>query len=217
MNFIVNFKDFNPENIYLTELNHSDKNKKGNYIKLYYKLTKHVDIDLIINTPKMLIPFGLCKYEENNIRNKYKYYIDLSFVNNDNNPNIRIFYEKIKQLDNYVASLVTDTFKNDDTLKNIFNTDNNGNPYIKQIRVNKDKTNLPSTFKIKITRDDEFDVVCRQYQSNGNFITKTNCNLESIIKPNIYVSCIIKCNGVWFQNNKFGMTWKLEEINLYNT
>jgi hypothetical protein len=213
MNFIVNYHDFNPENIYLMDLNHYDKNKKGNYIKLFYKISKDVDIDLIVNTPKMFIPFGLCKYEENNIKNKYKYYIDLSFMNYNNNHNINMFYQKITGLDKYISELVRDTYESHPVMANIFKNDNN--PYINQIRNNKDKTNLPSTFKIKITKNDEFDVVCKIHNKDGTITTKKNCNLENYINPNMYVSCIIRCNGIWFQNNKFGMTWKLDKISVF--
>ena len=52
---------------------------------------KYNNNDLIIQTPKMYIPYGE-KYVYNNINKKY---VDISFLNIENDDNIKIFYDNL--------------------------------------------------------------------------------------------------------------------------
>ena len=51
--------------------------------------------ELIIQTPIMITPFGISLFGNNK-------YIDLSFINKNNDEEINLFYEKISEINNHV-------------------------------------------------------------------------------------------------------------------
>ena len=72
---------------------------------------KYNNEDLIIQTPKMYIPFG----EKFVYNNKNKKYIDISFQNIDNDNNIKIFYDNLfliyNKINNFYKYYVDDIIK----------------------------------------------------------------------------------------------------------
>lgn len=72
---------------------------------------KYNNDDLIIQTPKMYIPFGE-KYVYNN---KNKKYVDISFLNIENDNNIKIFYDNLNiifdKINNFYKYDVDDIIK----------------------------------------------------------------------------------------------------------
>ena len=77
-------KIINPKNI-----NIKKKLKYSEYCTLIP--IKYNNDDLIIQTPKMYIPFG----EKFVYNNKNKKYVDISFLNIENDNNIKIFYDNL--------------------------------------------------------------------------------------------------------------------------
>ena len=72
---------------------------------------KYNNDDLIIQTPKMYIPFG----EKFVYNNKNKKYVDISFLNIENDNNIKIFYENLNiifdKINNFYKYDVDDIIK----------------------------------------------------------------------------------------------------------
>tara|TARA_B110000858_G_scaffold103342_1_gene118464 strand:- start:59 stop:883 length:825 start_codon:yes stop_codon:yes gene_type:complete len=94
----------NPKNI-----NIKKKLKYSEYCTLIP--IKYNNNDLIIQTPKMYIPYGE-KYVYNNINKKY---VDISFLNINNDDNIKIFYDNLNiiydKINNFYEYDVDDIIK----------------------------------------------------------------------------------------------------------
>ena len=94
----------NPKNI-----NIKKKLKYSEYCTLIP--IKYNNNDLIIQTPKMYIPYGE-KYVYNNINKKY---VDISFLNIKNDDNIKIFYDNLNiiydKINNFYEYDVDDIIK----------------------------------------------------------------------------------------------------------
>lgn len=121
------------QNISSKNINIKKKQKYSDYCTLIP--VKYNNEDLIIQTPKMYIPFGE-KYVYNNNNKKY---VDVSFQNINNDNNIKIFYDnlfliynKIKKIYKYNLDDVIKKYNKNDLLrlkisKNILIFDQNKN------------------------------------------------------------------------------------------
>ena len=210
MDLILNYNELNINKIYFVQPLHNLIMGNGLHINLKYKL---LDLDLneiILETPVMEAPFGIRKYDETDNKNKNKFYIDLSFKDIEINSEINNFYNKIKEIDEFII-------EKSKFFSSLWNLDNNKDieeMYINQIRYNykDDEGRYPPTFKIKMSKN-------RNGIFNSEIYGKKPQEMESlqdVIKKGSKVQIIMKCNGIWSINNKFGITWKVKYIKPFN-
>jgi hypothetical protein len=79
--------------------------------------------------------------------------------------------------------------------------------YNRQIRFNKNNNKFPPTMKLKI-----FDNFTNIMDIYGNRIH----NFAEYIKPNAKAQALIRCNGLWMYDNKWGLSWKVCKIIIKN-
>ena len=114
-----------------------------------------------------------------------KFYIDLSFNGYNYDTEIKNFYRVIDSIDNFVINFIDNI---DDKKENSYN---------RQIKYNK---NNPPIMKLKIYKNTQiFDIY-------NNEITHLD------VKPKSKVQALICCNGLWFFENKWGLSWKVYKI-----
>ena len=208
MELVLGYKEFDVNKISFTDPLNNLIMKKGLHINMIYKYPKYTLNEILIETPIMEVPFGTRKYDESDNKNKNKFYLDLSFKGYEDNEDINIFYNKIKDLDQYVI----DHSKN---LCESWNLDKNNikNMYINQIRYNYKEDKHPPTLKIKMSKN-------KNGCFNTQFYGDQNKDLqfiENIIPPGSKIQVIIKCNGVWSIQKRFGITWKVKYIKIINS
>tara|TARA_Y100000991_G_scaffold214237_1_gene201519 strand:+ start:1001 stop:1747 length:747 start_codon:yes stop_codon:yes gene_type:complete len=207
MEIVLNYKDFNVNNIHFIEPLNNIIMKKGLHINMVYKKIEYTLNEILLETPIMEAPFGIRKYDESDNKNKNKFYLDLSFKGYDEEQSeIKVFYEKIKQLDEYIVNK-SKLFSNKWQLSGKKIED----LYINQIRYNyKDNLNkYPPTFKIKMSKNNSGLFTTKLYGENKDVDI-----LENIIKSGSKLQVVIKCNGIWSIKNRFGITWKVRYIKL---
>lgn len=216
MSVILSFNNFYPKYIKFLKSKDNTVIEGGIHIKLNYD-SPYIDLTTVfIKTPPMCLPFGLCKYKNitfNDDKNKNKYYLDLSFSGIEKNIDLQLFYKKLEEFDNLVINYVLEN-------KNLFNQyidfdKNIENNYIPQIRYNFDKTtnkrlnDYPPTLKIKLSSDENNEFQVSFFDQNNK-----NHKINLFDLKGCKVISVLECNGIWFANGKFGITWKLTKLKI---
>jgi hypothetical protein len=154
---------------------------------------------LHLETPKMRAPFGLSTFTDEASK-KTSYSLPLSF---DNDPQVEDFMNKMKTLDDMIIKMVADNSV--EWLGKKY-----GIPVIKEALykpiVTPGKGDYPSTLKLKVLND----------AKTGEFVPEAynhkreNVDMTSIEKGQ-RIKCIIEINQIWFIDNKFGVSVRLQQ------
>jgi len=172
-----------------------------------------------IQTPVMNIPYGVNdnqKFIKDDPKRKDeppKYDLTVSFKGIDENPKIKVFHDKMKELE---EKIIDDAFANRLAwFKNNYggNKDTVSNMFSNIIKHDKDKetgevvNKYPPTFKAKIPYNPleskfEFD----SYDMDNKEIDFTE--YVSNLKGG-RAQFIIQLNGIWFSAGMFGCSWKI--------
>merc|ERR1711907_761542 len=168
---------------------------------------------LNLQTPLMMLPYGISEFSDPNTGMK-KYHIDLSFRGEEENEGLSNFHSALAALDEFmIESAVKNSvawFKGKKVRPIIEEL------YTPVLKKSKDKETgepngkYPDTFKVKLRFDNESgEFNCRLYDS----ATKEPVN----VPPDVHLTkgtkmtCIIRCNGVWFAGGRFGLSFRLEQ------
>lgn len=192
MELIIKLEHFNAKFLQIN----SQNNKRPNFYNIIYNSPTIVLNNLIFETPWMDVPFGICQYNNNDEKQKNKYYIDLSFNNFNTNEELNNFHNCMNDIDDFIIDFL---YQNRHDMGLIGNVESY---YSKQIRFNKNNTNYPPTLKLKI-----FKGITKIFNTEHSPV-----NFDSFVKPGSKAKAYIKCNGLWVFNNKFGMSWKVMKL-----
>jgi len=148
----------------------------------------------------MRSPYGLSVYTDEGT-GRTSYSLDLSF-DPDNADSVK-FHEAMSQLDELVVNMVADNSK--EWLGKKFNVAVLKEALYKPIvRVGKEQ--YPSTMKLKILTKSDGSFVPEAYN-----MQRERVSLDTIEKGQ-KVLAIIDLNQIWFIDNKFGVTIRLQQV-----
>jgi len=155
---------------------------------------------LQLEIPKMRAPFGLSTFTDEKSTNT-SYTLPLSF---DADPQVEDFMNRMKALDELIIKTVAENSQ--EWLGKKYAV-----PVIKEALykpiVTPGKGDYPSTIKLKVLHDSKTgEFVPEAY----NYL-KENVDLSSIEKGQ-RVRCIIEINQIWFIDNKFGVSVRLQQV-----
>ena len=175
---------------------------------------------LYVTTPEVEIPFDPSYFADND--NSGKYSVKFSMKDLDGNKGMKDFHTWATKMD---EMLLTQASKNsqawfrkaklsDETLKEL---------YTPMVRVSIDsETGEPNgkyadsfSFKI-IKRDGKFkdfsiyDVNKNVFDVDG--VTDNPVDITKVVVKGALIKVVLKCNGIWIANGKFGCTWKAEQM-----
>jgi hypothetical protein len=191
---IQKFSDFNANNISFSKLR---KNKNGG--KAVY-LNSSDNKKIFVQLPFMRSPYGLSVYTDEGT-GRTSYSLDLSF--DPDNPESAKFHEAMSQLDELVVNTVAENSK--EWLGKKFNVAVLKEALYKPIvRVGKEQ--YPSTMKLKILTKSDGSFVPEAYS-----MQRERVSLDTIEKGQ-KVLAIIDLNQIWFIDNKFGVTIRLQQV-----
>lgn len=147
MFILTNYSDFNPQLI---------KKKTGLKINDQYSFIplKYQNSSFIIQTPKLLMPFGVSNFKD-------RQYLSLSFINIDNDPQVQKFLTFFKIFNKHIIKIQKD-------LKN--------KKFIDPINTNK---NFPPLINLKILPINNSHQLTQVYNSNHDKIS-----IDSLVKNN---------------------------------
>ena len=175
---------------------------------------------LTIQTPVMSLPYGLGEPYENKdvktgvpIEKDKKYDLTFSFRGMDENPKIKSFHDKLKEIENKV---IDDAFNNRLAW---FKDDFDGNKsflsklFTPIVKIDKDQSTgkvvgkYPPTFKAKLP----FDVKTDKFTFDSYDMENNELDFQSIMKKlkGAKVQAIIQLTGIWFAGGKYGCSWKI--------
>jgi hypothetical protein len=167
----------------------------GKVVYLNYNGQKKITLQ----TPELSAPFGLSTYTDEGT-GVVKYSLDISFRGMDSNDKIKMFYEKMSEVDEYVINYASEHSKewwgkkmSKEVVEEL---------YRPSIKPAKDPEKYAPTMKFKImTRDDDMNVLA--------FNTKKEPFNLSEIGSGAAVSGIIEASSIWFVNKQFGISWRI--------
>ena len=205
-------KNFDVENLKYSELKVMKSGAKSVYIN--YKGNK-----VNLQTPILNIPYGVndnmqfIKKDENRKDEERKYDVTVSFKGMDENPKIKQFHDKMKELEN---KIIDDAFSNRLVwFKNNYggNKDVVSNMFTPIVKHDKDKltgeyaNKYPPTFKAKIpynSFENKFEFDCYDMDNNETNFNDILANLKGG-----RAQFIIQLSGIWFSAGMFGCSWKI--------
>ena len=206
-----------PKNLDINKIKYSELKVMKSGAKSVY--VNYSGSKINIQTPVMNIPYGVNdnqKFIKDDPKRKDeppKYDLTVSFKGIDENPKIKVFHDKMKELE---EKIIDDAFANRLAwFKNNYggNKDTVSNMFSNIIKHDKDKetgevvNKYPPTFKAKIPYNPleskfEFD----SYDMDNKEIDFTE--YVSNLKGG-RAQFIIQLNGIWFSAGMFGCSWKI--------
>jgi hypothetical protein len=167
---------------------------QSSFYPILYRTPTLCLTNLLFETPWMDAPFGICQYNNDKDKSEGKYHLDLSFNGYMYDAEIKNFYKVIESLDTFVVNFI-------DNYQDCLGITKKGNyKYNHQIRYNKNNPKYPPTIKLKI------------FEQNTKVVDlygKELKNFTEYIQPNATVQALIRCNGLWSYENKWGLSWKV--------
>lgn len=205
-----------PSEVNMNKLEYSDIKAMGTHGRqIYINYDGNMGINII--TPKMRLPFGIGKFEADN---SVKYSIDMSFDNMTENAKIKEFYDLIQAVD---EKIISDAQNKTNSLawlrKKSVSEDVVKTLYTPSIKRSKDKETgevnekYPPTFKAKLPYyNDAFQLDAYKHDK-----TKIEGNFADQITKGQYVTALIKPRQIWFSGGKFGLSWAVVQLKLYES
>lgn len=209
-----------PKNIDVSKLRYSELRSLASGAKTVY--VNYGSEKLTIQTPVMSLPYGLGEpYESKDASKKNevvldkekKYDLTMSFRGMDDNPKIKLFHDKLKEIE---SKIIDDAFANRLAW---FKDDFDGNksfvaklfsPMVKLYKdseTGKPSNKYPPTFKAKIPYDNKSNVFTfDSYDMDNNEL-----DFASIMNKlkGAKTQLIVQLNGIWFAGGKYGCSWKI--------
>jgi len=194
-----------PKNFSTQSINNEDvkiNSLGGKVVYLKYNDQKKITMQ----TPLVSAPFGLSTYTDDKT-GVTKYSIDMSFKGMDTDPKIKLFHDKMQELDDYVLTLAEQNSKewlgkkmSKEVVEALYR------PVIKQ---SKDPEKYAPTMKMKITNTSKGDMNVEAYDNNKNKMEMKDLTQGSRIR------CLMECSSIWFVNKQFGVSWRLVQVEVH--
>jgi hypothetical protein len=174
---------------------------------------------LLIQTPEVDLPFDASYYSDSDTNGKFA--VRFSMNDMENNKAIKDFHSKMVEMDNYLKdqALVNSVswFK-----KAKMSGETIDSLYTPMVKVHIDPETgeptgkYPPSFAFKIVKRDN-KISCPMYNSEKvyydvNGETETPTTVERVLVKGAKIKVVLKCNGIWVANGKFGCTWRAEQM-----
>ena len=219
MSTVVLSSEFSADNVSFKE---PRKNAIGGQSILlnYYNDSTKKNGPLILQTPKMRIPFGHDMSESDN-GGPARYSVNASLASNDSqNANLNLFTEIIKDLDVCVKKAAVE-------LSELWFGKRQKAEVLEEFYKSAEKKSkndkYPSTLKMKLPTKvvgdksvPQFDIYSESKEL-VNILDENSLDLSCLEKGSEIVA-IIQCTGVWFVGKtQFGLGWKVVQLKTYRT
>ena len=181
------------------------KTKSNNKFLYVYSEKK----SLVLKMPKMRLPFGASK---DTYAKKNQFVVDLSFENN------KELLESFEKLDKAVIKKVQEEYYPEKQVEEV------ASMFTSCIKRSNNPAFSPS-FRAKIVTQDDVKIKCDLYESEKNDegrYPKIDLNekggetyLLNVVNRGSSIESIVECIGLWFMNDKFGLSYKINQIKIF--
>ena len=155
---------------------------------------------LFLELPFMRSPFGLSTFVDESTK-KTSYSLDLSFDKND--EQLIKLQDIFKKFDEKVIKMVADNSQ--EWLGKVYNVNVIEQALYKPL-VRAGKGDYASTIKLKVLTKENGDFVPEAYNMSREEVPMTS------IEKGQKVMCIVDINQIWFIDNKFGISARLQQV-----
>ena len=175
---------------------------------------------LYVTTPEVEVPFDPSYFADN--ENSGKYSVKFSMKDLDGNKSMMDFHTWATAMDGMLLQKASENSQSwfrkaklsDETLKEL---------YTPMVKVSTDPETgepngkYPDSFAFKINKRDgkfkDFSI----YDANKvvfdvDGTTDNPTDITKLIVKGALIKVVLKCNGIWVANGKFGCTWKAEQV-----
>lgn len=198
MDSIVLPSEFDVSNITYSEPRVLDNGGKVIYVSYNKK-------KLIMQTPEMVAPFGLSKWN-NEGKSNDKYSLDLSFKGRESREILGRYFDGLKSFDKklvedglkHCQSWMKKQYKSLDVVEALYT------PIVKHAKDDK----YPPTYKLTIPHNGT-QFTCDVYDANRNLV-----DIGNIETKGARVSAIVQCVGIWIAGSKYGCSWKVLQMKI---
>lgn len=174
---------------------------------------------LYVQSPELEVPFEPSYFPDNDTGGKYA--VKLSLKDHEDNQLTKEFYDKLTDIDIMIKEHALKNsvawFKKSkmsmETIDSLYT------PMVKHSldpETGEPNGKYPPNFGFKIVkRDNKFQ--CKVYDKTKtvfdiNNETENPSLIENVIMKGSLLKVVLKCNGIWVANGKFGCTWRAEQI-----
>ncbi len=213
----IRARDINLEKVTISAPKTLDNGGKMMYVNYGGGINK-----LYLTTPETELPFDASYFADND--NSGKYSVKISLKGMDTNSTVKEFHDKLVEMDEYLIKKACE----------------NSQTWFKKAKMSRDAVEALYTPMVKISTDPEtgepngkyppscgFKIVKKDgkfpefsiYDNNKTVfnVDQTGENpmdIEKLLVKGALVKGVLKCNGVWVANGKFGCTWRAEQIRI---
>ena len=161
---------------------------------------------LTMQTPLVSAPFGLSTYtdEKTGIT---KYSIDMSFKGMDNDQKIKMFHDKMQDMDNWILSLAEKNSKEwfgKKMSKEVVEA-----LYRPIVKLAKDPEKYAPTMKLKITNGRDGEMAVEAFDAK-----RERMDLKELTQGS-RIRCLVEASSIWFVNKQFGVSWRLVQTEVH--
>ncbi len=187
-----------------TEINIKEDIKISEYYNKKISISDKDGKPLRFQIPRMYMPFGLSGFTPEIGQTKWN--IDLSMKGwNEEDNYIKRFYEFLRNVEKHIISFIDENSveifgKKHECIESIFNSNI------------KEDFNRDPKFRVKVDTDYNNNIKPHIYDINEKDIT-TNAK-NGLYSKNSCVA-LVELNSVYFLNKKFGFTWKLCQMKVF--
>ena len=197
---------------------------KGSSIKLDNFILKHSNKNvnlkyenkpLVVQTPKMSMPWNLSCFKSQTRDDSFS--ITLSFKGREEDEELRDFYEKCVELDEYIMDEAKKNKKkwfgkdiNDSSLKYLYT------PIVKHSidkNTGEPDGKYPSTIRVKIPfRNNKFQL--KIFNNDKKEIDLNDTPLPGILVKDKEVKTLVKLGNIWIIDGKFGCSMNVVQVKI---
>ena len=179
---------------------------------------------LYVQTPKVNVLWDT-KFYAGDKPESGKYPVQFSITDMENNASMKEFYDMVASMDTRIVDYAYENRKEwfgakfsktiKETIENLYN------PMIKistDEETGEPNGKFPPRFAFKINKYDNVHQ-CKVYDSNRKLFNidypdkdDYKSLSEDVLVKGASMSVVLKCNGIWIINGKFGCTWRAEQI-----
>ena len=178
---------------------------------------------LYLTTPEVSLPFD-ASYFADNTGDSGKYSVKISLKGMETNTPVKEFHDKLVEMDQYLVNKACQ----------------NSQSWFKKAKMSKDAVEALYTPMVKVSTDPEtgepngkyppscgFKIVKKGgkfpefsiYDNQKNVFdvdhsTDNPMDIEKLLVKGALVKGVLRCNGVWVANGKFGCTWRADQIRI---
>ena len=215
-------------NIDFSKVTFSDVKKLGKGKMVYVNLNSD---KIILQTPKMSVPFGISRWREPNADDNKgdSFRLGLSFYGEETNNDIKNFKENLQQFDDMIKQKIKENSKEWLNKANISmeviedayyvpnikaSVDKEGKEYPSRIEVKLDRQKDGEEFTGKFVSNKKFNHDIMIFDENKNLVELNESNYDSVMPKGSHAICIIELVYISI-TAKISCKWKLVQAKVF--